>query len=133
MPEEHGAKAFLSWRKDRPIGEPPSLDQCPPTVPNRALPENETDAMRLMRSSYRSIPTFPVGNYDEKKWRQSRWAYFRMIEKVDALIGGLLTTLRESHQLDHTLIVFTSDHGDCQGAHGWTQRPSSMITPAGCR
>jgi arylsulfatase A-like enzyme len=30
--------------------------------------------------------------------------------------------LRESNQYENTLIVFTSDHGDCQGAHGWSQK-----------
>ena len=108
--------------KDGAIGEPPAPDQCPPAVLNLAPMENETDIMLRMRRSMQSSPMFPVGSFDEKKWRQYRWAYFRMIEKVDAHIGSLLRALRESNQLERTLIVFTCDHGDCQGAHGWNQK-----------
>jgi arylsulfatase A-like enzyme len=108
--------------KDAAIGNPPPADQCPPAVSNLAPMEKETDTMLLMRRSIQSSPMFPVGQFDEKKWRQYRWAYFRMIEKVDAHIGSLLRALRESNQLDRTVIVLTSDHGDCQGAHGWNQK-----------
>ncbi len=108
--------------KDGPIGDPPPAELCPPAVPNLAPMENETDIMRLMKRSMQSSPMFPVGSFDEKKWRQYRWAYFRMIEKTDAHIGRLLAALRESGQQERTLIVLTSDHGDCQGAHGWNQK-----------
>ena len=45
-----------------------------------------------------------------------------MIEKVDAEIGRLLAALRESGLEDNTLVVFTSDHGECAGAHGFNQK-----------
>ena len=78
--------------------------------------------MLLMRRSMQANRLFPVGNFDEKKWREYRWAYFRMIEKVDAYIGSMLEALRTSGQLENTIVVFTSDHGDMQGAHGWNQK-----------
>jgi choline-sulfatase len=65
---------------------------------------------------------FPVGNFDEAKWRQYRWAYYRLIEKVDGYIGTILEALRTSDQLENTIIVFTADHGDMQGAHRWNQK-----------
>jgi len=65
---------------------------------------------------------FPVGDFDAKKWREYLWAYYRLIEKADAQIGVVLQALRESGHDEDTLVVFTADHGDCQGAHGWNQK-----------
>ena len=107
---------------DGEVGTPPALDQCPPLIENHPPMENEPDIVSLIRKSYQSAPMFPVGNFDAKKWREYRWAYYRMIEKVDALIGRVIQALRDSAEHDNTVIVFTSDHGDCQGAHGWNQK-----------
>jgi choline-sulfatase len=108
--------------KDGAVGEPPTPERCPPAVDNLAPPSDEADGVLLMRRSYQNNRLFPVGGFDEPKWRQYRWAYFRMIEKVDAHLAVILAALRDSGQLDRTVIVFTSDHGDAQGAHGWNQK-----------
>jgi arylsulfatase A-like enzyme len=105
-----------------PIGDPPPIEQCPPRRSNYGMPKNETDAMIEMRSSYQATETFPVGNFDEKKWREYVWAYYRMVEKVDAEIGKVLGALRGAGLEEQTLVVFTADHGDAQGAHGWNQK-----------
>jgi arylsulfatase A-like enzyme len=65
---------------------------------------------------------FPVGNFEEAKWRQYRWAYYRMIEKVDAEIGKILDELKRTGMDKQTVIVFLSDHGDSQGAHRLNQK-----------
>jgi len=108
--------------KDGDVGAPPPPEACPPAVENLAPPEGEADGMLLMRRSYQNNALFPVGGFDRNKWRQYRWAYFRMIEKVDAHLATILAALRESGRFDQTLIVFTADHGDAQGAHGWNQK-----------
>ncbi|MDP2883402.1 MAG: sulfatase-like hydrolase/transferase [Ignavibacteria bacterium] len=118
---------ICEWARDEElpdgaVGEPPPIDQCPPAVENLAPMVDETDTMLLMRRSSQANRLFPVGKFDEKKWRQYRWAYFRMIEKVDTYIGTILDALRTSGELDNTVIVFTADHGDMQGAHGWNQK-----------
>jgi arylsulfatase A-like enzyme len=104
------------------VGTPPPLDQLPPRRPNHGTPKNETDIMLLMRRAYQSSRQFPVGDYDEKKWREYLWAYYRMIEIVDGRIGEVLRALRDARLAERTLIVLTADHGDCQGAHGWSQK-----------
>jgi arylsulfatase A-like enzyme len=79
--------------------------------------------MTLMRRGYQvDSGPFPVGKFTVEDWRKHRWGYYRMIEKVDAQIGKLLTALREVGLEDNTLIVFTSDHGECAGAHGFNQK-----------
>jgi N-acetylglucosamine-6-sulfatase len=42
----------------------------------------------------------------------------RMLAAVDESLGGLLRELEQSHELDRTLIVVTSDHGYFYGEHG---------------
>jgi choline-sulfatase len=50
--------------------------------------------------------------------RDSRRAYLAMITMTDEWIGQLIDTLRDTGQLDNTLVIYTSDHGDLWGEHG---------------
>jgi len=105
-----------------PIGDPPPLAQRPPLRPNFMPPDNETDIMTHMRKSYQAHRLFPVGDYTDDDWRRLIWGYYRLIERVDGLIGTVLQALRASGQQDNTLVVLLSDHGDCHGAHHWNQK-----------
>jgi arylsulfatase A-like enzyme len=107
---------------DGPIGVAPDPDKCPPAPANLAPQQDEPDTMTIMRKGYHASTAFPVGNFTPDQWRQLRWGYYRLIEKVDAQIGAVLDTLRKSGQEDNTIIVFTSDHGECAGAHGFNQK-----------
>lgn len=104
------------------IGNPPPLDQLPPVRPNGTPQQNEPDIVSLMRRSYQAAPMFPVSGFDEKKWREYIWAYYRMIEKVDREIGVVLDAIAKAGLENDTLIVLSADHGDCQGSHGWNQK-----------
>ncbi len=104
------------------IGPPPPLDQLPPAPANLAPPKNEPDGITLMRRAYHATDRFPVGGFTAEDWRKQRWGYYRMIEKVDAEMGKVLDALRRAGLEDNTLIVFTSDHGECAGAHGFNQK-----------
>ena len=44
--------------------------------------------------------------------------YYGMVKCLDDNIGRILETLRKNKQIDNTIIVFTSDHGDLCGEHG---------------
>ena len=44
--------------------------------------------------------------------------YYAMVTQVDAGVGRLLDELDRLGHADDTVVVFTSDHGDMQGAHG---------------
>ena len=51
-----------------------------------------------------------------------RSAYYAMIELVDEQIGRVLDALAESGQIERTLIIFNSDHGEMLGDHGLTRK-----------
>ena len=44
--------------------------------------------------------------------------YYAHITAIDDMIGKLIQNLKVSGQLDNTIVVFTSDHGDLLGSHG---------------
>jgi choline-sulfatase len=105
-----------------PIGEPPPVAQRPPAPANLAPPRNEPDSMTRIRSGYHANPQFPVAKFSPEMWQALRWGYYRLIEKVDAEIGKVLDALQAAGLEDNTLIVFTADHGECAGAHGFNQK-----------
>lgn len=105
-----------------PIGEVPPPEKCPPAPANLAPPLGETDSMALLRKGYHASRMFPVGEFSVDQWRQQRWGYYRLIEKVDAELGLVLDALRKGGHEDNTLVVFTSDHGECAGAHRFNQK-----------
>ncbi|MFK7754118.1 MAG: choline-sulfatase [Sedimentitalea sp.] len=50
--------------------------------------------------------------------RTARRAYFANVSFFDAQVGVIVKALEESDQLDNTVIIVTSDHGDHLGEHG---------------
>ncbi len=111
-----------------PIGDAPAPDRCPKLPDNFEIPAHEPDALRAIQTQAPRI--YPTLEWQPDRWRQYRWAYYRLVEMVDAEIGRLLDTLRRSGDLDHTLIVFASDHGDGAGAHRWNQKQVLYEQPA---
>ena len=107
---------------DGSLPEPASVDDCPPLRANHKPPSDETEAMTLLRRSYQASGTFPVGDFDESQWRRYQFAYHRMVELIDSRVGRLLTALRQMGREEDTVVLFLSDHGDCQGAHRWNQK-----------
>jgi choline-sulfatase len=48
--------------------------------------------------------------------------YAANISLIDEQIGEILNTLENKGYLDDSIIIFTSDHGDCLGEHGHIQK-----------
>lgn len=59
---------------------------------------------------------------DENGWIDVVGHYYGMISLVDDQIARIVELLRSTGQLEHTIIVFTSDHGDLMGAHRLMQK-----------
>lgn len=59
----------------------------------------------------------PQENYNEIL-RRTRELYFAAVSMVDKNIGRVLDALKDTGELDNTLIIFTSDHGEMLGDHG---------------
>jgi arylsulfatase A-like enzyme len=53
----------------------------------------------------------------ETDWTEITAHYLGLVALVDTQVGRVLDYLRDTGQLDNTIVVFTSDHGDMMGAH----------------
>lgn len=80
-----------------------------------ALPQNseKTAGYPNTKCSRKRFLDFP-----DWYWQKYRWIYGEMVSLVDQHIGEVLDSLDRNPELKkNTLIVFTSDHGEMQGAH----------------
>ncbi|WP_019549704.1 sulfatase family protein [Streptomyces sulphureus] len=70
---------------------------------------------------------------DEQVLRQ-RKHYMANISMIDEQVGFLIEALERRGALDDTVIIFTSDHGDCLNDHGhiqkWSMYEPSVRVPA---
>jgi arylsulfatase A-like enzyme len=91
--------------------------RCPALPANHAVPDLEPECIRRKYVEARPFRAYARAQWTETQWRLHRWAYCRLTESVDEKIGLLLDAVTEAGLQDNTLIVFTSDHGDMDGAH----------------
>jgi len=59
-----------------------------------------------------------VADLGEPGLREFLRIYYGMVKMIDDQIGRILKTLDATGLADHTIIVFTADHGDMAGGHG---------------
>ncbi|MEQ7801004.1 sulfatase-like hydrolase/transferase [Pedobacter sp. ASV1-7] len=102
------------------IGSPPDPSLCPVMPKNWKISPNEPEIIREQQKV--NLRTYPTIGWTESQWRQYRWAYNRLVEKVDDYVGMILGSLKKHGLEDNTIIIFTSDHGDGYGAHEWNQK-----------
>lgn len=74
------------------------------------MPEDKRRGLDRLSTTYS-----PPGSIDG---RAVKAAYYAMIELIDTQFGRLLDAIEAAGQLDDTLILFHSDHGEMLGDHG---------------
>jgi len=89
---------------------------CLPLPNNFEVPSDEPKAISHL-VKLRGFREKAREEWGEKEWRLHRWAYHRLTERVDGQIGKVLDALEESGQLENTVVIFTSDHGDHSSSH----------------
>lgn len=99
----------------------PPVDQCPQLPANWKIPANEPEIVREQQKTV-GLRTYPSVNYTPEKWRQYRWAYNRLVEKVDKYIEMVMASLKKYDVEKNTIIIFTADHGDGYAGHSWNQK-----------
>ena len=102
LPEGLSREEFLALR-------------VPPLPPNHEIPALEPAGVEAHYVD--AFRRFARERWSEEQWRLYRYAYRRLTERVDAHVGKVLDALAESGLDARTLVVFSSDHGDLDGAH----------------
>jgi arylsulfatase A-like enzyme len=123
---EHEADLAIAYIKnqdgayrdaDRPFALVVSMN--PPHMPYDQLPQKYVDM-------YNHIDTESLCNRPNIPPKGSRWGdyyrkhirnYLAMTTGVDGQFGRILKVLQECGLADDTIVVFTSDHGNCLGIH----------------
>jgi arylsulfatase A-like enzyme len=138
-----GDRPFFLWASfDQPHDicgflrkEPPELSdsELPPLPDNHSPAENESSwTSRFRDGTLGKEEAFELGlnrkfglksvNWDEQKWREYRGVYRRFMDEADRYIGIILDALEQEGPADNTVVVFTCDHGDHDGAHQLTMK-----------
>ena len=95
------------------------LEEIP--LPNYAEGELETKPLfQTMdhRGAYNSPGNYPFDDMSERDHRLARAAYWAMGDLIDVQVGRMMDALQETGQLENTIIIFMSDHGEMLGDHG---------------
>ena len=92
------------------------FDNKPPIY--RQLYENGVKGLAFNdRFGVPSCAPAPAGK--AAQWRKETAIHHGMVALMDEEIGRIIKTLKDYNLYDDTLIVFTSDHGDYLGNHGF--------------
>ncbi len=116
---------ICEWARAMPlfeggIGEPPPERDLPPLPANHPVPPEEPEILRQVQRW--GMQVWLPRDDGPRQWREYLWAYYRLVELVDAQVGRVLAALDETGRAEDTLVVFMSDHGDGCAAHRWNQK-----------
>jgi choline-sulfatase len=97
------------------------LDETALTPPTDAVPLR----YRLIRERQHAhaildrvrLPQLWYAGITPEEYRGIKQRYLGLVTLVDRSIGAILGSLEQFGLMDETIIVHTSDHGDCLGAH----------------
>jgi len=89
--------------------------------PNRVdmpnIPPGHLENLHLVNQELRRFKRIATPISDDKI-RRARAAYYGMITELDEYVGSLWTALEKAEQLENTIFIYTSDHGESLGEHG---------------
>ncbi len=117
---------ICEWAREQPlpwggVSSPPAVADCPALPENHAAAADEPNVITRHRHDY-SLHRGLIMQNTADDWRQLRWAYARLTEMVDHEIGRILAGLDDAGLADDTLVIFSSDHGDQDAAHGLSHK-----------
>ncbi|MCC2687016.1 MAG: betC, partial [Paenibacillaceae bacterium] len=95
-----------------------------PEVPaGAAVAEGSTVMPSDLPLNYRMLhKRFGMDVIDEALHRKGREYYYGLVNWLDDEIGKLLAALEASEVADNTIIIYTSDHGENLGEHGFWRK-----------
>ncbi|NLS75647.1 MAG: sulfatase-like hydrolase/transferase, partial [Chloroflexi bacterium] len=101
-------------KKDLPLAEvtQEELDHLPPPFQAMRQHNAEVDHDSIVHALH---PTHA------QRHRQRAY-YLANVTMIDDRIGEILQALERNGYLENTVVLFTSDHGDCLGDHGQSQK-----------
>lgn len=116
--------SICEWARNEPLPygniKPVSLDKTTELPINFKQSATFPEALKIEQIANKKV--YPTQNYTNEDWRQYRYTYYQLVEKVDKEIGKIINAIDTLGLRKNTVIIFTSDHGDGNAAHGWNQK-----------
>lgn len=91
---------------------------------------NKPYAQKMCHMGKYNNKHFEYKNMSANDHRMLRAAYWSMVENIDTHVGRILDLLNETNELENTIIIFTSDHGEMLGDHGLYLKGPFFYEPA---
>ena len=85
------------------------------------------------RRAYNMEGAFDFPTMTEEDHRLVTAAYWAMCDLIDEQLGRMIAALEETNQLENTIVIFMSDHGEMMGERGMWYKMNPMITLCYCR
>ncbi|WP_105617355.1 sulfatase-like hydrolase/transferase [Vallitalea okinawensis] len=81
------------------------------------LPDNIYDKLEGRPNIYKKAARV-FEHYTEEDHKLARVCYYASVTEIDKQYGRLINKVKEKGEIDNTIIVLTTDHGELLGAHG---------------
>jgi len=81
------------------------------------LPPSAHDDLDGRPNIYKKAQQVWANRTDQEK-REAAACYYASITEIDKMYGRLIDVVEQAGQLDNTIVIVSSDHGDLLGAHG---------------
>ena len=82
--------------------------------------ENKTTYQQLDGQFAHNDPNaYDMGKMTDRDKQEITAAYYAMVELIDKQVGRMVSALEETGQLENTIVIFMSDHGEMLGDHGF--------------
>ena len=95
------------------------LDEIPaPSYIPGELENKPSFQMKDHLGAYDTPGQYAFDKFSEKDHKYIRAAYYAMCDLIDHQAGRLIGYLKKSGQLENTIIIYMSDHGEHLGDHG---------------
>lgn len=84
----------------------------------------EKDYHNLSFSDEYGVPSAPSGKFfgDDQYYKEITAVHHGMVKLIDEEVGRIIQELKRKGMYDDTFIVFTTDHGDTLGNHGFVYK-----------
>ena len=97
----------------------------PPIIPNLARTDPSPVGTLAYHNNMPGVhPGFLRPDTTIRLWRQRSWLYDRLCEALDSNLTPIMDTIRNLQLLNNTILIFTADHGELNGAHELERKQS---------
>lgn len=87
-------------------------------IPLPSYDERELETKTSFQRNEHQKNLYPYSEMNDQDHRYIRAAYWAMIDLIDEQVGRIMESLERTGQMDQTIVIFMSDHGELLGDHG---------------